>query len=386
MKNPILGPTAIPQFNDKPQKINLSDYEQDIAPEIEGFEFMYIMSWDISHLTMLSPEYLALRQYAIRYSDASPEAQQEMQDSYTRNDWDTSKGFPPQWTLNENDEPDIEGAINGRRRVGGAIEMRQPNIPLAIYRKKEGITDKYAKQCRLENAQILNDQESSVRYNGMKDYAQTGIELIKGKHIKSDMNSILTWLETRMNYKRRFPYPPNQVYIANRIFELGNADYMLTKEMSEPLAHAWVKDAGILKKIDGKWDTSIRVVCVDDIRYTDRLIADFVIPSVLEKIRTDPVNIILYSKKRKPADVKKNIKRFGEALNTSYDNIFKFVEVMMNNVLVVNIPEYKPYQIMGCIPQLQEEQDVDGIKLIPYDVVTKGVTLKSISKVLKIAA
>ena len=36
--------------------------------------------------------------------------------------------------------------------------------------------------------------------------------------------------------------------------------------------------------------------------------------------------------------------------------------------------------------QLQEEQDVDGIKLIPYDVVTKGVTLKSISKVLKIAA
>ena len=373
MKHPIVGPSAIPQFNDKPQKINLTDYESMEAPQIEGFEFMYIMSWDISNLTKQSPEYIALRQYAIRYSDASPEAQQEMQDSYTRNDWVTyDAGFPPQWTLNENDEPDIEGAINGRRRVGGAIEMGQPNIPLAIYRKKEDITDKYAQQCRLESAQLLNDLERSVRYNGMKDYVMTGIELIRLESIKSDMPSIVAWLEDRMNYTRRFPNSSNQRYIANKIHEWGNANYVLTKEISEPLANEWVKKAGILKKINGKWDTSIRVVCVDDVRYTDRLIADFVIPSVLAKKRTDPVDIVLYSKKRNPTDIKKNIKRFGDALDKSYDNIFKFVEVMVIGVRF-DIPEYRPYQIMGCIPQLQEEQDVDGIKLIPYDVVTKGV-------------
>jgi len=100
--------------------------------------------------------------------------------------------------------------------------------------------------------------------------------------------------------------------------------------------------------------------------------------------RTDPVDIILYSKKRNPTDVKKNIKRFGDALNTAYENCFRMVEVMLSNMQTFNIPEYRPYNINGCIPQLQDEQDIDG-DLVKYDVVVKGVTeCGQIDKFLKV--
>lgn len=373
VRNAIVGPTTIPQFNGNPKPINLKDYEGEDMPVIDGYEFMYIMAMYIGGYDKESEEYKRLRQYTIRFLDASEDAQEEMQDSFERNNWNTKEGAPPCWTLNENDEPDLDGAIDGRRRVGGAIETGQSYIPLAIYRKNDNLTDLEGYKRRLEAAQKLNNKTSSRRYNTKNDYIMTGIELVNKNCIGSDMPSILNWLKEDMNYEERFLKANTQAEIANKIYELANADYSIVAQMTEPLANAWVKEKNILKKKNGKWDTSIKIVCVDDPRYADRLIADFVIPSVLAKKRTDPVNIIFYSKKRKPVDVKKNIKRFGDALDTSYENIFKFVQVMMNNAFSCNIPEYKPYKIMGCIPQLQDEQDVEGDELISYDVVTKNV-------------
>ena len=136
MKNRFIGDTRIPQFNGNTTPINLQDYADTDMPVIPGFEFLYIMPWDISQYTTKDEVYLNLRQWAIRYNDASPEAQAEMQDSYTRNGWDTTKGPPPQWTLNEDGTIDPNGAINGRRRVGGAIERPDATvIPIAVYKE-----------------------------------------------------------------------------------------------------------------------------------------------------------------------------------------------------------------------------------------------------------
>ena len=61
-----------------------------------------------------------------------------------------------------------------------------------------------------------------------------------------------------------------------------------------------------------------------------------------------------------------------------------------------NIPEYRPWTIEGCIPQLVGEQDVDGGKLIPYEKVvdslpkkknnTKVTDFMEIDKALEVAA
>ena len=42
---------------------------------------------------------------------------------------------------------------------------------------------------------------------------------------------------------------------------------------------------------------------------------------------------------------------------------------MLGNTMTLNVPEYRPWIVKGCIPQIVGEQDVDGGKLIPYEKV-----------------
>ena len=85
--------------------------------------------------------------------------------------------------------------------------------------------------------------------------------------------------------------------------------------------------------------------------------------------RNDPIRIIGYSKKRKPLDIKKNTKSFADAIEAAYLNCFKLAEVMLGNALILNVPEYRPWVIEGCIPQIEGEQDVHGSELVSYEEV-----------------
>ena len=388
MKNRFIGDTQIPSFDGK-STINLTDYTSMEMPYYEGFQFQYITVWDISQYTIKSDVYKNLEQYEIRYNEACEEAKQEMQDSYARKDWDTNEGQPPQWTVDENGDIDENGAIDGRRRVGGAIECGAKFIPIAVYKVVDGLDDDEEYQYRQEAAQKANDMSGSKRYNGKMDYIMTGVEFIRREIIGKDSDSILTWLEDRMEYKTRFPNPSTQKEVYNKIYEWGNASYTLTKDMSTPMADAWVKENGYnVKDSNGHFDKNLITVCVDNVRYADRLMADAIIPAVLAIKRTDPVNIIFYSKKRKPSDIKKNTKIFAEAIETAYRNCFKLVEVIIPVLAASineNVPEGKPWEILGCIPQIQDEQDVDAGKLIPYEEVIASLSKKKKKRKVKVS-
>ena len=147
--------------------------------------------------------------------------------------------------------------------------------------------------------------------------------------------------------------------------------------MTTPIADAWVVDNDYkVKDPNGHYDKNLFVVCVDNVRYADRLMAYAIIPACLALQRKDPIRLIFYSKKRKPLDIKKNTQTFLEALETAYKNCFKLVEVMLGNTMTLNVPEYRPWVIEGCIPQIQAEQDVDGGDLIPYEKVVASLPKK----------
>jgi hypothetical protein len=228
-----------------------------------------------------------------------------------------------------------------------------------------------------------------------------GVDLIRNNGMSGNSADVLAWLEDRMSYKERFLAASTQKEILNKIVELGNAPYELSIFMDAPKADAWVQENEYkVKDSNGNFDKNLSVVCVDNVRYADRLMAYHIIPACLALQRTDPIRIIGYSKKRKPSDIKKNTQSFLEALEAAYLNCFKLVGVMMPTLKPMfaddNIPEYRPWTIEGCIPQLVGEQDVDGDKLIPYEKVIASLPKKKkkaeitdfmeINKALEVAA
>lgn len=383
----------------KTKKIDLQAYKEEDKINLDGYVFSHLRGLDISNLDTDSKEYGSLRQFTIRYNDRSEDAMSDMQDSYLRNHWDVSLGWPPQFEENEDGTIDIEGIINGRRRTGGAIEAKGNIIPIAVYKpisleksdlsKKTWISDdldeeKFHYKVKYENAQSSNDQKGSVQYNKKVDYVQLGVDLVKKGIIKDYLESIGDWLEYDMKYKVRFPNPSHQSEILNKIYELAHADYELTDQWTTPDALQWLIDNGYLKKDKyGHWQKNVHHVSVDDYRYANTLIAQAIIPSILAGQNPPiPENIILYSKKRNPKDIRKNTLRFGDALEVGFINCFKMVEVMLGNTQTFNIPEYRPYTL-SCIPQIKGEKGYGKNKTVPYEQVTKGVTYKGRDEILK---
>jgi len=401
MKNRFIGDTRISSFNDVNSTIDITAYSDMKMPEYRGFEFQYITTLDISQYTTTSDFYKELAQWEIRYDDGDAEAKQEMQDSLTRNDWDVELGPPPQFTVQPDGSITAGDAINGRRRIRGGIEHGGKIIPIAVYKADEELSGKEVYQCRVEAAQKANDIVGSTRPNRMEDYIMTGVDLIKEEILKGDSVSVLEWLEDRMNYKERWLSTSTQQQIFNKVMEWGNANYDLTKNMDNPIADAWCQEHGHkVKNSNGHFDKKLHIVCVDNTRYADRLMAYHIIPACLATQRKDPIRIIGYSKKRKPLDIKKNTKSFADAIEAAYLNCFKLVGVMMPTLKPMfaddNIPEHRPWVIEGCIPQIQGEQDVHGSKLVSYEEVIASLPKKKkktevtdfmeIDKALNIAA
>jgi len=381
MKNRFIGDSRIPSFKDGSSTIDLSKYSETVMPEYRGFKFLYITVMDISQYIIKSDFYKELAQWEIRYDDGDAEAKQEMQDSYTRLDWDVEQGPPPQFTAQADGTITADDAINGRRRTRGAIERGVKFIPIAVYEADEELTDEEVYQCRVEAAQNANDLIGSVRYNGKDDYIMTGVSFVRDGIIGGDSAAVLAWLEDRMNYKERFLSSSTQKEIFNKIIEWGNANYDLTKNMDGPIADAWCQEHGHkVKDSNGHFDKSLHIVCVDNTKYADRLMAYHIIPACLALQRNDPIRIIGYSKKRKPLDIKKNTKSFADAIEDAYKNCFKLVEVMLGDTMTLNVPKYRPWVIEGCIPQIQGEQDVDGSELIPYEKVIASLPKKKKKK------
>jgi len=295
--------------------VDLQLYKREDMPELNGYVFAYLTSFDISPYDTDSAEYKSLRQFLLRFNDRSEEDIDGMQDSYLRNHWSVKLGPPPQFSMNEDGTVDMNGIINGRRRTGGAIEANTNIIPIAVYKPikfedvdlsdkpwvildldKEQIEYKH----KFENGQSLNDQIGSEVFNKMIDYVQLGVNFVKNGIIGDSMEDIGNWLEHDMKYKERFPNPSNQGDILNRIHELAHADYDLSDQWTAPDAEQWMKDNEYLKK-DTKehWNKDVYLACVDDTRWVHRLMADAVIPSVLSGNNPpEPKKVIFYSKRK----------------------------------------------------------------------------------------
>ena len=102
----------------------------------------------------------------------------------------------------------MDDIINGRRRMGGAIEAKGNIIPIAVYKpikiKSDDLSDKpwvmpdlseeqIEYKHRYENAQILNNEPGSEVFNKMVDYVQLGVNFAKNGIIGDTMEAIGNW-------------------------------------------------------------------------------------------------------------------------------------------------------------------------------------------------
>jgi len=343
-----------PKFNDDPGFINYKEFPK--YPDIQGYEPIR----EDGMLDLSSVEGGDLEQYYTR-------AERDDKRIDDLEDWMKRDGFitnvePP--ILDENDN-----IIEGRGRIEAAIKRGEKWIPVFRYKAinpSEGaayVAATIANNPRSDNSKVPNT---------MEDFALTFrklVELGPERGGIEDTSAAVTNKLNEINWTQRWTRTATRttlrIMIDNFIAAARKGDSVVNVNESD--VKAWYKTNIILA---GK--TNHILISADQMRYPKQIIMKDVFDSV-EK-GTDPLNIILYTKRINSQDAIANVKAFVKEFNKMYDSIYTHVDVWKRKDEKLNdsfgpaaysIPSKRPYRFVGCVPQIIDYHNIEGNKLVP---------------------
>ena len=95
-----------------------------------------------------------------------------------------------------------------------------------------------------------------------------------------------------------------------------------------------------------------------------RLWCNQILPAVANK--KDPVNIIFYASDYSPKELRKNLKDRITELDTFYKQSYQLVNSGITGINI-NTPENKHYKILGALPQIEKDHDIEGNRLVKIE-------------------
>lgn len=344
---PIVGPHQIPGFNGI-GVINLEDYYTVEIPVMEGYQFEYISSLDLSVVDEYDPIWL---NDAIREVGNTEERIEDFEVRFEVSGFKT-KYTPPQTTTDGR-------PIDGRGRVIAAKRRGEKYIPILVYSQ----IDK-SETCRLSNALIRNLEHDPSTKATRKDVVAAGVGLIKLGELKCEEADVRHWLMNRLHIQNYFN-AGNITIIVNDIIKLGNAGASVVRVQDRKAHEHWIqKNLGI--KVDNKktW-----LFSVDNPTYTYRALCEAVLDSIIND--KDPAQIILYTNLSVPQDARDRLKKFvadlEKLINAAYKMVAKDIFAGNNQMISAFKCNKKPYVILGARAQFIGEHDLDAKTLVPIE-------------------
>jgi hypothetical protein len=344
---PIVGPHQIPGFNGT-GVINLEDYYTVEIPEMEGYQFEYISSLDLS--TVDEYEEIWLNDH-IRDEGNTEERIENFVVTFEVGGFKT-KHTPPQ--IITDGKP-----IDGRGRVIAAKRRGEKYIPVLVYSR----IDK-SELCRLANALIRNLEHDPASKATRKDVIATCLGAINSGELECEETDVRSFLMNRVRVHRYFN-AGNITIIVNEVIKLGKAGASVVRVQDRKAHEHWIdKNLGI--KVDNKktW-----LFSVDQPTYTYRALCEAVLDSVIND--KDPAQIILYTNLTIPQDARERLKKFvtdlDKFVNASYKMVAKDIFADNHQMISAFKCNNKPYVILGARAQFIGEHDLNAKSLVPIE-------------------
>jgi len=362
--------SSCPQFNNKDEQIDFSKFPP--ATNLPNFEFystgvLRIGRFDENgkYEPLITEE--QLRQAYTR-NELNNDRIQGTEDSYEVNDFVTLVE-PPKISSNDS-------FIEGRGRIQAAMNREEEFIPVFIY---DPLTS-YHVAITLVAGLLENNpkpQNSKVP-NNMLEWALTIRALVElgpeNGGIMGDAKSITDQLIS-LNWTVRWPRESDRTKIRKQIDKelkaLKNGDTMVHRR-KEIEVNAWMRE-------NYSGSKNYVLVCMDNLRYARQIIFEKVFPSV--ENGSDPVSIILWTKRHTSSDAINNCNKFVKYLDESYESIFDHVGTMQlrdpeissfifdwseekQNLITEYNLETPPYIFSGAIPQIEDYHNLNSKKLV----------------------
>ena len=235
----------------------------------------------------------------------------------------------------------------------------------ALQKYKEGLTGRflpsyfYVQDDFSETARITDGLVSNLKHDPSfpakrESVVQGCLRLIKTNELKLTEVSVRTYLNDKLKIQQYFS-EGNVTKIVKAVLSRGVAGgdpLVLLQERD--VWETWCKKAGF--PIDGK---KTFLLCGDSDTYSFRAWCARILPSITSN--TEPVNIILFSKKHVPTEAKNNVKEFVANLEYFLDASFLMVQKDMQPTWQFGelelVPQKVPYKIIGCVPQIIGRHD-----------------------------
>jgi len=343
----IVGPHQITGFNGT-GVINLEDYYTVEIPKMEGYQFEYISSLDLSVVDEYDEIWL---NDAIREVGNTEDRIEDFMVRFEVAGFKT-KYTPPQTTTDGR-------PIDGRGRVIAAKRRGEKYIPILVYSQ----IDK-SETCRLSNALIRNMEHDPSTKATRKDVVAAGVGLIKLGELQCEEADVRHWLMLRLHIDKYFN-SANITKIVTDIIKLGNAGASVVRVQERKAHEHWIeKNLGI--KVDNKktW-----LFSVDNPTYTYRALCEAVLDSITND--KDPAQIILYTNLSVPQDARDHLKKFvndlDKLINSTYKMVAKDIFADNNQMISAFKCNKKPYVILGARAQFIGEHDLDAKSLISIE-------------------
>ena len=346
---PILGLQKITVFG---REIDLAVYrnKETAPPEIKSGVFSHIGSFD---LDTVDPDDDMWYQDGIREEGTfTKEREDAFDNSYDVSGWLT-KYIPPMFTL--------DGIVkDGRGRILSAWE-----------KYKAGLTGRYipayfyTETDSSKKASVIDGLDNNLRHDPafkatMESVISGSLLLIKENELDFSEVAIRTFLFDDLHIEKHFSQG-NITKIVDAILKrgVGGGDPLVRVEVRKKHV-AFCEKAGY--KIDGK--TTFLLSCDND-TYAYRAWCQHILPAIVGN--NHPVKIILFTNNHVPAEARKKVKAFKDFIEYFLDASFLMVA---KDLGVPSIPvKFKPFELVGCIPQIIGKHDAyrKAYKLVDVD-------------------
>ena len=346
---PILGPQKITVFG---EEIDLSVYrnKETTPPEIRSGVFSHIGSFD---LDTVDPDDDMWYQDGIREEGTFTKQREDAFDnSYDVNGWLT-KYIPPMFTLNGIPK-------DGRGRVLSAWE-----------KYKKGLTGRYlpayfyTETDASKKAAVIDGLDQNLRHDPafkatMESVVSGCLVLIKQDELDFNEVAVRNFLFGDLKIEKRFSLG-NITKIVDAILKrgVGGGDPLIRVEVRSK-HEAFCQRAGY--RIDGK--TTFLLSCDND-TYAYRAWCQHILPAITNN--RSPVRIILFTNNHVPAEARKKVRAFKNFVEYFLEASFLMVS---KDLGLPSIPvKSKPFELLGCIPQIIGKHDAyrKAYKLVDID-------------------
>ncbi len=336
----IVGRTEIPGFNGN-GIISLKDLQS--TPPIQiGGEFQYVQALDLSEVDEDDPMWL---NDGIREEGNTEDRIEQFENAFE------VKGFKTTYV------PPIMGTDgkprDGRGRIIAAKRRGESFIPTYVY-----AYDHDTEMQRISNGLKPNmDHDPSFSAN-RESIIKAGLHLIKIGELELAEVPVRHWLQHILKVQETFN-ARNITIIVNAILKRGvGGGEALVRIQDRKKWEKWVlKNLGF--KVDNK---QVFLLAADNDTYAYRAWCQHILPAIAEN--ESPIKIVLYTNCHLPEAARKNVKKFATNLQFFRDASYTMVG---EDYGLPMKPRTSPYELLGAVPQIIAEHNIDGWKLIDID-------------------